>query len=225
MQVRGTDITVHRGEMFSMDYLLVNRNGAPYIFPKSSSVKNPHFLLTIASTKYLQDGRYLKNYWLKIPEDMRFVNTNPNDAVAEPNGVPGNADAKDYIYYKIVDGKKKYRRWTGKEFVDYEFRFTKTFTTPETLQWTAQSYVYSINYVDGELMLDYLTELYKQNISLEDVPTSKYDLYTALVKFDDKYSSIEYERELHDTPISIPIVTPSKLSVIDEVQGGLKYGD
>lgn len=222
MQIKGTDITIHRGETFSIDYTLVNRNGAPYILPKSNGVSNPYFLLTVASTKYAQEGRYLKNYWLKIPEDMRFENTNP---IRKPDNLPIDTPTNAAVYYSTDEnGDTIYERWNGEEFVPYSCRIIKTFTSEETLQWTAQSYVYSINYVDGELMLDYLTNLYKQHISVDNVPMSKYDLYIELVSHNKDFASIQYERDLNNPSVSIPIVTPSKLSIIDEVQGGLRYG-
>lgn len=219
MQINGTDISVHRGEMFSIDYVLVNRNGTPYIFPKSNTITNPYFLITVASTKYYQDGRYLKNWWLKIPESMLFENTNP---VPKPNGQPTVSPNAAVYYSTNESGEVVYERWNGSSFEPYMCRIVKTFTTEETLEWTAQSYVYSISYVDGELMSDYLLNLYKQHISSNNIPTSKYELYKALIEYDSSYASIAYERELHKPSISIPIITPSKLSIIDEVQGGLR---
>ena len=61
MTLKGNEMTVQRGETFTIDRLIVNRDGSPFII--SSKYKNPYILLTVASTKYNQNNRYVANWW------------------------------------------------------------------------------------------------------------------------------------------------------------------
>lgn len=216
MRTLGTDILVHRGETFSIDILLQNPNKSPYIVTDRSA--NPYFLLTVSSSKYSQKGRYIKNWWLEIPKELRFYCTNPVD-ISEFD----KSNGKNYaIYYDSET--KSYYTWDGesdKPDVPYELRIVKTFSKEDTEQWVGQDYVYSITYVDGQSMLENLTELYLFEGLPEPVPTEKELLYLELVKKNDMYKDIMWERELSRIDISIPIINPSKLSVNSVIRGGI----
>ena len=223
MQILGTDIYVVRGESFSIDYSLVNRDGSPYIV--TNRANNAYFLLTVASTKYSQQGRYVKNWWLEIPAELRFENTNAleiNKSMVDEKINPYSSSPTYAVYYYIDDdGSKVYVRWNGSEFVHYELRIVKTFSKQDTSEWTAQSYVYSINYVDGVLMLQYLRDLCdKHSISFTMTDTTA-TLLSKLIAFDDKYSNIECERALGKIDIALPIVSTSKIFVVDPIEGGI----
>ena len=64
MRTLNNEITIHRGETFSMDKIIVNKDNSPYII--SSKLRHPHWLLSISTTKYIQANRYIKNYWLDL---------------------------------------------------------------------------------------------------------------------------------------------------------------
>ena len=234
MQSFDLELQVHRGESFSIDFVLENPNGSPYVL--TNKAINPYFLLTISSSKYSQEGRYIKNWWLEIPKYLLFYNTNPvelPEAIITTNMSPysfdninvGNytGDASGYAvyYYKDIAGKKHYKRWTGTEYVDYELRIIKTFSKSDTEEWVAQNYVYSINYVDGDKMYDYLLSLYnKENLSVEGADSNE-ELYLALSNVKKEYKNIQWDRELSKISISLPIVVPTKLIVLSEINGGI----
>lgn len=74
MRVSLNDITIHRGDTFTMDKSFVNVNNEPYVV--SSELRNPFVLLTVSNSKYNQLERYLKNWWLDLQNYPRFIDTN-----------------------------------------------------------------------------------------------------------------------------------------------------
>lgn len=83
MRVSLNDITIHRGDTFTMDKSFVNVNNEPYVV--SSELRNPFVLLTVSNSKYNQLERYLKNWWLDLQNYPRFIDTNV--VKAETDGV------------------------------------------------------------------------------------------------------------------------------------------
>lgn len=77
MRILGTDIYAQRNEAFTIDYTVHNADGSPFIV--SSELENPYILLSVASTNYKQDNRYIKNYWLDLTNYPRFYGTNAFD--------------------------------------------------------------------------------------------------------------------------------------------------
>ena len=71
------EITVHRGETFTLNKNIQNRDGSPYII--SSELSNPYFLLTVTTTRYKQENRYILSKWLDLSDFPRFYNTTPMD--------------------------------------------------------------------------------------------------------------------------------------------------
>lgn len=225
MQLKGYDITIQQGETFSIDYVLQNRDSSPYILSCKSA--NPYFLLTVSSTKYYQEGRYVKNYWLEIPAKNRFYVTNAveiSNFNAPPTLPVGETytDLETYAVYYMVnaDGTKTYKRWLNNNWVDYELRINKTFLKSDTIEWTAQSYAYSINYVDGVNMLSYLQSLYREHFD-GDVPNTAEELYNKLQDLNE-YKNISWRRALGRIDIDVPIISNAKISVITNTNGGVK---
>ena len=181
------ELTVFRGEDFSIDKVLVNGNGAPYII--SSKLPNAHLLISVTDTLYSQSDRYVKNYWLSLENVPTFEHTevlNLADLLNSVNGTrmysnfsaaampltgyyKGNfvqisADAKgnerSYVYYNEGEG---YKYYDGGEWKNYEFRFVKRFSNEDTRQWKAQNYLYTIQLVAGTKSRDYLVNILDDN--------------------------------------------------------------
>lgn len=101
MKVFNNEITIHRGETFSMDKVIQNKDGSPYIV--SRRLKNPCVLVSVSTTRYAQDERYKLNKWLRLtnklfdstePFDLKSLTTEPNGTTAKyPNGF---SDIKTY---------------------------------------------------------------------------------------------------------------------------------
>lgn len=101
MKVFNNEITIHRGETFSMDKVIQNKDGSPYIV--SRRLKNPCVLVSVSTTRYAQDERYKLNKWLRLtnklfdstePFDLKSLTTEPNGTTPKyPNGF---SDIKTY---------------------------------------------------------------------------------------------------------------------------------
>ena len=74
METFGNEIKVQQGEDFNIDILLSSNQVeyVPYII--SNERKNPFFVVTVASTKYEKNLRYVCSWW--------------NDILSGPNPIP-----------------------------------------------------------------------------------------------------------------------------------------
>lgn len=204
MQSYKNELTVTRGETFTIDKTLVNKDGSPYIV--SSKLNNPYWLLSISNTVYSQENRYVKNYWLPVSEP-RFNSTialNIKDVkvsadsntplynslkeitnlpiIGYVNGVAVSFDTgTDTLFYD--DTIDKYMYWDN-GWKEYECRIIKTFLREDTIEWTSQNYQYSIQLVSG---------------------SNNFDTDEPLNKIDTSYT----------------ILLPTKIKVTDVVNGGL----
>lgn len=179
MKTFNNEIVIHQGESFTIDKLIENIDGSPYII--SNKLANPYFLLTVSTSKYAQSNRYVKNYWLDLKNFPRFLSTQPinlssiktaadsNDSIYTDfpdslpkgyiNGLYVEFDKADDAVFYLTDehGKRAYKYYctekdsSGNErgWIDYRCRLIKHFTSEDTEQWIAQSYVYSIRLVSG----------------------------------------------------------------------------
>lgn len=174
MRVYADRIQVERGEEWTYDVYFQNRDGSPYIV--SNKLTNPYILVTIASSKYTQNGRYIANFWNDVTEAYHtFYCTQPIELTGSTMPTPENglspeiqADvvAKNqtfstYAVYKWVDanGVAHYKRWTGTAYEDYDFHFVMTFPTDITNQWIEQNYVFGIKLVAGTKNAEYDPEV------------------------------------------------------------------
>lgn len=68
------ELEITRGETFSLDRTLENKDGTPFII--SNKLTNPYFLITVSTTKYQQENRYVYNKWLDLSDFPKFNETN-----------------------------------------------------------------------------------------------------------------------------------------------------
>lgn len=189
MTLKGNEMVVHRGETFTIDRLVQNRDGSPFII--SSKYKNPYLLLTVTSAKYSQENRYLANWWLSLKDMPRFPNTIVKD-VTNLNHMSQYMDDSpmEYVYHDLSTGEYKYmKEYNVGEvaiFEPYECRILHHFTHDITKNWVEQSYSYSIRLVDGEKL--------------------------------DAYSN----RPIDRFDVVQDILVPTKLTVLSDLNGGLK---
>ena len=78
METNRHSIKAHRGETFTIDKVLKNSDGSPYII--SNELRNPYLLISVTDTQYGQANRFYRNYWLSLEDYPRFTLTNPLDA-------------------------------------------------------------------------------------------------------------------------------------------------
>jgi hypothetical protein len=206
------EIEIHKGESFTIDKTIENRDGSPYII--SSRLSNAYFLITIASSKYYQSDRYIKNYWLSLANFPRFLCTKPIDlssikvsATSDeskyddfPSGqlLEGYVDgqyvkydsADDAVFYRILDnGRREYKYFSTVQmnWINYSCRLVKTFSSSDTSELVEQNYVYGIKLISG-------------------------------VSFDE-----HSETKTGDFDLVLPILAPTKLSVLNDIDGGILY--
>lgn len=171
MQVNKNELKVYRGESFTIDKLLVNRDGTPYIV--SNELQNPYWLISVSNTQYSQQKRYIRNYWLSLENFPRFSLTTPFDIhslkisessddssydtfddIIEANGILGGFlngvfVEIDLSTYAVITDGNEFKYWNGMTLVKYECRIVKTFSTNDTKDWQSQNYLYSIQLVSG----------------------------------------------------------------------------
>lgn len=216
MKLRGKEIIVHRGETFTLDMNIKNRDGSPFII--DSAIVNPYLLISVASSKYSQSKRYLSNWWLDLSNIDKFSSTIPvkisdfrQDLLASDEGV------NNYLY---TDGKGTYKYWdsTSKTFKEYSFRVTKAFTYDITKEWVSRSYDYSITFIAGRNSMEYLSSVW--NSAWGTMPG---DLDTAWKIATEKNSEI-LEVLPEPNPICLysdvlTFVEPSPLTVLADIRG------
>ena len=211
MKTLNNILVVHRNETFTLDKIVQNRDGSPYII--SAVIENPYWLLTVSSTRYDQKDRYIQNWWLDLSNYLRFVSTNPKDLksfkvsdvagavsafssfsdVTSLNDFVGKylngkqiteMNANDFVYYIEDDNNnREYKYWSVNTngWQKYECRITKVFQQEITRQWVEQTYVYSITLMSGTSTLDYLKLRCYENNISYNDDATVDELYQALL--------------------------------------------
>ena len=237
MLIRNNEITVYRGETWTLSKNIVNRDGSPYIV--SSRFNNPFWLITVSSSRYSQTNRYILNKWLNLKDAKRFDITTPVDYKSIdpsysfanpvlPDGYEGDETSgyanKAIFYEKDTNGVTSYKYWeynnneegdwSGK-FVDYKCNIVTSFNRDTTSKWIEQNYVYEILLVDGERTEDRLISIYdkyKENFANNSVESVE-DMYNRLENFDENLvKDLDLNRPIVIN-VNYPILNPTKLSV------------
>lgn len=217
MRVFNHELTVRRGETFTLDKLVQNRDGSPYVI--SSEMQNPYFLLTVSSALYDREDTYTYHAWLPVP-NPRFYCTSPvriNDfktidgeqlyhGFDEMSGPPSgyingvhviygaegsNLPCYDALfYYEDNDGNREYKWWSGESgWQSYVCRIVHKFLSQYTNDWIERNYFYNIDLVDG---------VKNRNAGPGDTP-------------------------LLNVSEMVPILEPTKMSVLSNLKGGTKW--
>lgn len=199
METFGSDIEIQQGENFNMDVLLnaSSREYIPYIV--SSERKNPYFIITIASTKYEKNMRYVDSWWndpLSLEQLPTFIQTEPfslGELLADPEILTiqeaNELESMDsrYLYqYTLAEeeidedvGHKPYH-YAYLEYssgnttilIDtYECHIRQNFSSDITRLWGAQNYMYQITLVSGNTNKEVILEIYnKYGLTHPDFP-------------------------------------------------------
>lgn len=174
MRIFADRIQVEKGEAWTYDVLFQNRDGSPFII--SSGIDNPHIVVTVASSRYDQQNRYIANFWCDVKEQYpTFYCTQPILIDGTTIPTPANAltmaalaDMKEHnctyanycIYARENSGTLYYYQWvpTGDtddgingSYETYSFPFKQVFPSTVTKQWIEHNYVFAIKLVGGTL--------------------------------------------------------------------------
>lgn len=248
MKVSNNEITIQRGESFSFDKIIQNRDGSPYIVSKE--LRNPHILISVSSTKFEQNNRYLNNFYLPIPISGRFSHTTPiplTEILTSENGeslysdwpnltVQNNVVMTGYYKGNLVnieendavfslkkeDGTVEYKYPSIADgevkWIDYNFRFVKQFDSSITAKWNAQTYYYSINLVFGESTEHYIRQLCDERNLKFENLNNAYESLRELGT--EFYHNFDLTSPIAKVDGFVPILIPTKISVLSNLNGG-----
>ncbi len=233
MKVFNNEITIHRGETFSMDKVIQNKDGSPYIV--SRRLKNSCVLISVSTTRYAQDERYKLNKWLRLtnklfdstePFNLKSLMTTPNGTTPHyPNGFTDiterkyavddtgkpllDKDGKEIGYY-IAEG------WLGDEHVWYDYDDCVFYVEDDEdvrdyrywdldNKWTKYEFRITCPFTQAETS-QWIEQSYVYSITLVSGEWND-------------------NREEKDPPFSSfdsvqPLLIPTKLSVLSSINGG-----
>ena len=165
MQVHNNEITVYRNESFTMNKVIKNRDGSPYII--SNELNNPYFLITVSSSLYQEEGRYVYNKWLNLKDHLRFRITRPVNInelgydsfgnMTVPHGFEGDL-SMHYANVAVFTDGVDYKYWSHNHvgWKDYSCKINTAYSSGVTSKWPEQTNYYGILLVSGESLEDYL---------------------------------------------------------------------
>lgn len=167
---------IQQGEDWSLDITLSqsSKEYIPFIIGKR---ENPHFVVTVASTKFEKNNRYVESWWLPVnvpmfeqtvPQYLGILATAPTSlaAINEDFGWSDEPFDRLYQYRLTADGDDGpyYYVYFDEDYVahyDYKCRLTFNLSTYAdnsrqigTSNWSSQQYMYQITLVSGEEMVD-----------------------------------------------------------------------
>lgn len=188
MRILGEKIIIHRGETFGITITPRTPEGDPYV--PSADDANPYVLIQLTSTRYSQDERLNKRYWLSQADTLKFAST---EIIPQPESTSGLTAQQNVYYIVNSDGNREYSYYNGSSFVDYDFSVTYNFSSIDTSKWIDQRYTYEVMYVSGQSTLSYLQDLYKSYYPDEtNIPTIPVELWKAICKHNPCFSNFNY---------------------------------
>lgn len=220
MKTFNNELVIHRGETFSMDKVVQNKDGSPYIV--SNKLKNPYVLVAVSTTRYDQNKRYLLNQWLPLTDKPMFSITEPIDLTSFKTDV--NGTVSKYTSFDDVNIRKPVIGSGGKDcivsgyigdrFVFYDYDDCVLYLENEQ---GIKEYRYWNLEQEGLLKYEFrITCPFTQDITSEWVEQSY--VYSMTLMSGELPASGEPPFANIDTVQ--PLLTPTKLSVLSSINGG-----
>lgn len=220
MKTFNNELVIHRGETFSMDKVVQNKDGSPYIV--SNKLKNPYVLVAVSTTRYDQNKRYLLNQWLPLSDKARFSITDPIDLTSFKTDV--NGTVSKYTSFDDVNIRKPVLGSGGKDcivsgyigdrFVFYDYDDCVLYLENE--QGIKEYRYWNLEH-EGLLKYEFrITCPFTQDITSEWVEQSY--VYSMTLMSGELPESGEPPFANIDTVQ--PLLIPTKLSVLSSINGG-----
>ena len=220
MKTFNNELVIHRGETFSMDKVVQNKDGSPYIV--SNKLKNPYVLVAVSTTRYDQNKRYLLNQWLPLSDKARFSITDPIDLTSFKTDV--NGTVSKYTSFDDVNIRKPVLGSGGKDcivsgyigdrFVFYDYDDCVLYLENEQ---GIKEYRYWNLEQEGLLKYEFrITCPFTQDITSQWVEQSY--VYSMTLMSGELPASGEPPFANIDTVQ--PLLIPTKLSVLSSINGG-----
>lgn len=130
MKTLNNEIFVQRGETFSIDRLIENKDTSPFVI--SSEIGNPYFLLTVSNARYEQEQRYVYRKWVNLDDFLKFKQSQ----IVELKTLKSDATGS-YVMYR--------------SFTDSKFNSLQSYTDP--VSGVTYNNLVAYGYVNGELIL------------------------------------------------------------------------
>lgn len=193
MELFGDEARIQQGEDMTFDRVLSQAAEEYVPFIISSERENPFFVVTVASTKFEKNQRYVESWWEDLKDQPRFYSTVPfpiGELLSKPNtkadltiNVPSvgtDAPMQSLYEYTLPGSTQKY--WVYIEDLpgepinhDYECRLRFNITSlpngdkpgAGTSNWGSQNYLYQVTLVSGELMHNVIKEAH---VKYPDLP-------------------------------------------------------
>ena len=227
MQLKGNEMTVSRGETFTIDRTIVNRDGSPFVI--CSEWNNPYILITVSSSSYNQENRYVLNVWLSLKDIPAFHNTTILEAKSGNIEYMLNGESvylteieAGAVYY--YNGKYVYLSEVkdgNNTLEEYSLRIIYPFTHEITKEWVEQSYLYSIRLVAGTSIEQYVDAVYTSISGVIHYNLTHEEKIQYILNMDaTKLEGINIERPLVSFDTAIDILPSTKLSVLSDLNGG-----
>ena len=131
MQSYENERVIQQGEDWNIDVKLSQsvQEYIPYII--SSEREHPHFVLTVASTKFEKNHRYVESWWQEIPDSQpRFKQTTPffvGVLAADPTSFEDLIAKADSLIKTDISNDEPYERlYQYKLSNDGEFKYCYT---------------------------------------------------------------------------------------------------
>ena len=146
MRVVGTRLVARRNRGGTLTFVLEHVNGKPFVIP--SEWDNPHFVMTIASSRYDQAERYVKSWWVNLSAYPNVKNTEITETLPGDDDKPdvgANAYVTDFgtSVVTTAEGIYWYTKKVGEtyEWVQYNPpTIVVTFTVQDAEQWLEHTY-------------------------------------------------------------------------------------
>ena len=220
MKTFNNELVIHRGETFSMDKVVQNKDGSPYIV--SNKLKNPYVLVAVSTTRYDQNKRYLLNQWLPLTDKARFSITDPIDLTSFKTDV--NGTVSKYTSFDDVNIRKPVIGSGGKDcivsgyigdrFVFYDYDDCVLYLENE--QGIKEYRYWNLEH-EGLLKYEFrITCPFTQDITSQWVEQSY--VYSMTLMSGELPESGEPPFANIDTVQ--PLLIPTKLSVLSSINGG-----
>ena len=220
MKTFNNELVIHRGETFSMDKVVQNKDGSPYIV--SNKLKNPYVLVAVSTTRYDQNKRYLLNLWLPLTDQARFSITEPIDLTSFKTDV--NGTVSKYTSFDDVNIRKPVIGSGGKDcivsgyigdrFVFYDYDDCVLYLENE--QGIKEYRYWNLEH-EGLLKYEFrITCPFTQDITSQWVEQSY--VYSMTLMSGELPESGEPPFANIDTVQ--PLLIPTKLSVLSSINGG-----
>lgn len=215
MRTYGNEIIIHRGEPFTIDKYLVNKDGSPFIVSKE--FENPHLRVSVSDTLYAQRDRYIVNYFLSLKNLPRFHSTVPVDIQSFKSPEDGHVLYKSFdnlsgLPSGLIDGvlvtytSNDEAVFFNKQGGSIEYKYLDQVKTVgddgnETMVNVWRNYEFRlVKSFTSAMTEEWKSQNYWYDITLVSGPMN-----------DKSFSRMD---------VQLPILNPTKLTVLSDLEGG-----